>query len=51
MISNERLEIISYIISRKNLNEKIFLKICNVQELSQLTKEQGFYLEQLLALL
>lgn len=50
MISNERLEIIKYIMKKKNISIDLLEKVLNVLNLKDMTKEQAFALEQLLSL-
>ena len=50
MISNERLEIIKYIMKKKNISIDLLEKVLNVLNLKDMTMEQAFALEQLLSL-
>ncbi len=48
MISDERIEIIKYILDRKSISIEIIKSLLNVDNLSDLTKGQAIALEQLL---
>lgn len=51
MITNERLEIIKYILDKKAISINVITTLLNINNLKELTKGQAIALEQLLAII
>ena len=47
-ISRERLEIIMSILARKNISTFVIERVCNVDNIMNITKSQAYYLEIML---